>query len=669
MAGKILHIDRDGKGLPGHSFCPTDTNVDHVCTKVYAKGFRNPFRFTLMSSGALFVGDVGWSSYEEINVITAGGKSYGWPCYEGPAQTPTWKDTQACKDEYAKGAGAHVGPTYTYQHTAEHPSWAVIAGPEYTGTIYPPEYRGRAFFGDFGAGFLKRMTFGPAGQAPAVADFATDWGSVDLTKAPNGDIAWVDLAGWATNAGFVERLVYSSANAKPTAVATASPTTGPAPLTVSFDGSASHDPNNDALDYDWDFDDGTVHATTAKPTHTYGLGTYTATLTVSDGRGLSDKASVVINAGNIPPHAPTIESPAAGFKYRDGVALTVRGSAADDDQGQLPASAFEWNVRIVHHDHEHLLSSPAGVKQFEVTPLQDHGADSYYVIEATVTDAHGATASAEREIHPETVPLHLHSQPPGAPLSFAGSAVTAPWDGSAAIGFLGTVSAAETFTSAGREWQFAGWSSGAERVHDLTVPDTETALTATYTSAAVPGGFPGGAPDRTGPVITARVGPRRRVLTGRVKDPAGVRSLRLAVAELEAGRCRWLGGSRFAIGRPRPCRPRHWVAAKLKGGRWALKLPRRLPVGRYRVWLRATDRLGNVTRRTADGHGHLSFTVEARASGRRVLAARRSANQLAPPRPRLRGSLVLGTFGIGGDHSGSLLGPFQSTAPRNLFLR
>ena len=28
MAGKILHIDRNGHGLPGHPFCPANTNLD-----------------------------------------------------------------------------------------------------------------------------------------------------------------------------------------------------------------------------------------------------------------------------------------------------------------------------------------------------------------------------------------------------------------------------------------------------------------------------------------------------------------------------------------------------------------------------------------------------------------------------------------------------------------
>ena len=47
LSGKIIHVDRQGRGLPGHPFCPSVTDLTKVCTKLYAKGFRNPFRFHL----------------------------------------------------------------------------------------------------------------------------------------------------------------------------------------------------------------------------------------------------------------------------------------------------------------------------------------------------------------------------------------------------------------------------------------------------------------------------------------------------------------------------------------------------------------------------------------------------------------------------------------------
>src|SRR5439155_1522115 len=58
FAGKIIHIDRNGMGLPGHAFCPGDNDLTHVCTKLYAKGMRNPFRFTIrQGTGPVFGAD------------------------------------------------------------------------------------------------------------------------------------------------------------------------------------------------------------------------------------------------------------------------------------------------------------------------------------------------------------------------------------------------------------------------------------------------------------------------------------------------------------------------------------------------------------------------------------------------------------------------------------
>ena len=74
-------------------------------------------------------------------------------------------------------------------------------------------------------------------------------------------------------------------NQNPEAVLDADSSTGPAPLSVSFDGRRSEDPDGDPLTYSWSFGDG-VTSTAGSVTHTYSEpGTYTASLTVSDGLG------------------------------------------------------------------------------------------------------------------------------------------------------------------------------------------------------------------------------------------------------------------------------------------------------------------------------------------------------------------------------------------------
>ena len=76
-------------------------------------------------------------------------------------------------------------------------------------------------------------------------------------------------------------------NQPPTARLSATPTSGPAPLTVSFDASGSDDPDGDALTYEWNFGDGTqIGGQTPTVDHTFGTaGAYSVSLTVSDGQG------------------------------------------------------------------------------------------------------------------------------------------------------------------------------------------------------------------------------------------------------------------------------------------------------------------------------------------------------------------------------------------------
>lgn len=81
-------------------------------------------------------------------------------------------------------------------------------------------------------------------------------------------------------------------NQPPTAAVGASPQTGPRPLQVSFDGSASADPEGGPLTYAWNFGDGGT-STLANPTHTYAAGNYTASLVVTDSGGKSSAAATV----------------------------------------------------------------------------------------------------------------------------------------------------------------------------------------------------------------------------------------------------------------------------------------------------------------------------------------------------------------------------------------
>jgi PKD repeat protein len=85
-------------------------------------------------------------------------------------------------------------------------------------------------------------------------------------------------------------------NAPPVPVATATPLSGVAPLAVRFSSAGSTDSDGSIAKYAWAFGDGST-STAANPSHTYSkLGSYTATLTLTDNKGATATTTVAIQA-------------------------------------------------------------------------------------------------------------------------------------------------------------------------------------------------------------------------------------------------------------------------------------------------------------------------------------------------------------------------------------
>lgn len=129
--------------------------------------------------------------------------------------------------------------------------------------------------------------------------FQIDSERVQYTYARSGNYTVTvrvedNLGSWAVDR--VSITVKDQPNQPPVARLRAQPTSGPAPLSVAFDASASYDPDGQIVLYRWSFGDGgSREAREAFTQYTYSReGTFTAVLTVVDNRGATATAQVTI---------------------------------------------------------------------------------------------------------------------------------------------------------------------------------------------------------------------------------------------------------------------------------------------------------------------------------------------------------------------------------------
>ena len=218
LDGKILRIDpATGLGLPSNPYW--DGNGASNRSRVWLYGFQHPFRFalkpgtgsTIMSAGApgtLYVGDVGWNTWEEIDVAASGGKNFGWPCYEGKLTQPQYQAAtpSACGCATlgtVSNPALASAPLLAIHHTRDSLSTpkgvagaCIVPGIYYTGTRYPPAYRNNLFVGDFMNGWIKVLATNSSDQFVALYDFATESDApVAFAADPsNGDLWYIALA-------------------------------------------------------------------------------------------------------------------------------------------------------------------------------------------------------------------------------------------------------------------------------------------------------------------------------------------------------------------------------------------------------------------------------------------------------------------------------------------
>jgi hypothetical protein len=498
LGGAVLRVDpATGAGATGN---PMAGSTDANARRIIGYGLRNPFRFTFRpGTSELWVGDVGWNTWEEVNRMTSPTPSpavnFGWPCYEGAGRQPQYDaaNLSICENLYT--AGSATGPYYNYQHGVSVVSGdgcplnagsVISAISFYDGNRYPAAYRGALFFGDHSRNCIWAMLPGGNGL-PSSANlqaFVVDPNShpVDLEADPaSGDLLYANFDG-----GQIRRIQY--ANNPPNAVATANPTSGPVPLTVQFNGSGSSDPDGDALSYAWDLDgDGAYDDSTAvNPSFTYtAAGTYTARLRVTDARGassLSAPITITVGAGNTPP-TPVIDTPSSSLTWAVGDTINFSGHATDTQDGTIPASGLSWKI-ILHHCttgcHDHTVQQVSGLASGSFA-APDHDYPSYLEVQLTATDSGGlSTTTSVNNILPKTVNLTFQSNPGGLQLTAGPTTAKASFTITAIQNATLQLIATSPQKKGPQTYVFVSWSDGGAQAHTIRAPSTATTYTATF---------------------------------------------------------------------------------------------------------------------------------------------------------------------------------------------
>jgi glucose/arabinose dehydrogenase/PKD repeat protein len=478
--GKILRINPDGT-IPADN--PFHDGAGPNKDEIWAYGLRNPFRMSFDGpTGRLFIGDVGGNenvgSHEEINLGTAGG-NYGWPLREGPPNGQPPFGTP---------------PIYSYPHGGRDGS--VTGGFVYRGTDFPEEFQGSYFFADYVQNWIKRLTFDPEGNVEAVRPFLPRSGAsddpavgdiVELKQGPDGALYYLDLSFGISNyeelpnEGALRRIRYvGMRNRPPVARVSANPLSGLAPLTVSFSGEASSDPEGDLLTYSWEFGDGAT-ASGSNVEHVYQQnGRFTAVLTVSDGTD-SNFTSVPISVGH--PPSGIILSPDDGMLFRAGDDIVVEGTASDTEDGTLPATAFRWDVVFHHESHVHPGETVSGTNRFNFTiPTTGHdyaGSNSYEIF-LTVTDSNGLQSTRSVFVFPDKVNLAFDTVPSGLTLKLDGFSKVTPFTNETLIGFEHLIEAPDQVSSNGSGYTYIAWNDGAAQSHVIISPDQDWNYSATF---------------------------------------------------------------------------------------------------------------------------------------------------------------------------------------------
>jgi glucose/arabinose dehydrogenase len=203
LQGKILRINADGS-IPEDN--PFYTKTTGKYRAIWAYGLRNPFGLAFQpGTGRCFVTDVGESSWEEVDEILKGA-NYGWPQAEGMSTNPAFQNP------------LHTYPPVIGRCITGAAFYPRAPTADTKGDLFPEKWRGKFFFADWAAHWVKALdptattnavTFARGFNAPVAVEIATDGSLLVLNR---GTI-WRDNKNWRAKSGSLVRIRYTGISA------------------------------------------------------------------------------------------------------------------------------------------------------------------------------------------------------------------------------------------------------------------------------------------------------------------------------------------------------------------------------------------------------------------------------------------------------------------------
>ena len=192
--GKLFRIDPiTGNGYADNPFYNGD--LTSIESKVYNYGLRNPWRFAIHpETGEPFIGDVGWTNWEEIN--TGQGNNFGWPLYEG-GNGVSLRTTALAEDLEFQNlydtAFPITDPIFSLSH--DDGARSITVGDFNTGIVYPDVYQGALFVGDFNSftNGVSALTFDTQGNIDSLLNFTDERTITQISMGPDSHLYFSNL--------------------------------------------------------------------------------------------------------------------------------------------------------------------------------------------------------------------------------------------------------------------------------------------------------------------------------------------------------------------------------------------------------------------------------------------------------------------------------------------